>query len=389
MIDLKSEMDLLKRSSSFRYLRDYEPLGPVKGIIDGRPVINFSSNDYLGFSHHPLVKQAAKDAVERYGTGGTSSRLLSGNFSGYRELEEELAELKGAEAALVFSSGYMTNIGVLSSISSREDIILADRLSHASLIDSSLLSRARFFRYRHLDHDHLEVELKKSSGYRRRIIVTDSIFSMDGDIAPLKELSELAKKYDAVLVVDDAHGTGVLPPKGDGSSSSSGIDFQIGTLSKALGSVGGFVAGKKESIELLTNKARTLIYNTALPPSAIAAAIASIKLLRVEPFWQKRLKDKVAYVRQKLVSNGFSLGNDPTPIIPILLKDNEKTNRVSRALLERGFLAPAIRPPSVPEGTSRIRITISAHHTHKQLDDFVRALSDSVNNDPDQTTVRK
>ena len=386
MIDFRSELDPLKKSEMFRYLRDYEPSGPVEGIIEGKPVINFSSNDYLGFSHHPLVKRAAKDALERYGSGGTSSRLLSGNSTGYSELEEELAELKGTEASLVFSSGYMTNIGVLNSISNREDIIIADKFSHASLIDSGLLSKAKFLRYRHLDLDHLERELKKSNGFNRRIIATDSVFSMDGDLAPLKDLSSLAFKYNAVLIVDDAHGTGVLDRPEAGSSAqfdAGGIHFQIGTLSKALGSVGGFVAGKKEAMELLTNKARTLIYTTALPPSAIAAAIASVKLLRDEPFWQKRLGDKVAYVRQKLVTSGFSVSNDPTPIIPIVLKAQDKTLRVSRDLLDNGFLALAIRPPSVPAGTSRIRITISAHHTHEQLDGFVKALGDSVNNDSD------
>jgi len=382
MIDYKYELDLLKKSNLYRQVRDYEPVSPVKGVFDGKQVINFSTNDYLGFSHHPLVKVAAKEALERYGFGGTSSRLLSGNSSGYCELEDELARLKETESALVFSSGYMTNIGVLNSISSKNDIILADRLSHASLIDGSLLSRAKFLRYRHLDVDHLEKELKESSGFKRRIIVTDSVFSMDGDIAPLKELSSIAHKYDAILVVDDAHGTGVLGKDGTGSNSifdGCNIDYQIGTLSKALGSMGGFVAGKKEALELITNKAKTLIYTTALPPSAIAAACASVKLLRDEPFWQKRLGDKVTYMRRKLVSSGFAVSSDPTPIIPIVLNDPETTQKVSRALLDNGFLAPAIRPPSVPRGTSRIRITISAHHTHEQLDDFVKSLSNSVN----------
>lgn len=377
MLDLTDELEKTRKIGLWRVLKRYKPIGPVTGELDGRPVINFAANDYLGFSFHPKLRAAAAEALSLYGAGGTASRLVSGDNVLYQELEAELARLKGCEAALIFPTGYQANIGVIKALAKKGDVIYTDRLSHASLIDGCLLSGAEIRRYHHNDLKILKKWLAGTGSFRRRFIVTDTVFSMDGDLAPLPELSDLAKRYQAILLVDDAHGTGVLGDKGAGAVSYLGakdVPVQIGTLSKALGCLGGFVSGSGELMDLLVNKSRPLIFSTALPPSVLAAAFAAVRLLKEEPVWQKKLTENIDYMRRVLSAAGVTVSDDPTPILPIVIGDADAAVRLSLALLDAGFLAPAIRPPAVPPGGSRLRITVSACHTKEQIDGLMEAL---------------
>lgn len=377
-IDYRRELEKIRDRGRYRRISIYQPNGPVGGSFDGRDVVNFSGNDYLGFSHHQKVIKAAEDAVGAYGFGGTASRLICGNNPLYEELESKLARLKQAEASVVFSSGYQANIGVISALCDRDDIIFIDKLAHASLIDGCLISRARLMRYPHLDMEFLEKQLRQSLKYRRRFIVTDAVFSMDGDIAPLDRLVDISRKHDAVLIVDDAHGTGVLGEDGSGTASYfkvKGIDVQIGTLSKALGAVGGFVTGSRELVEFLINKARPLIFNTALPPAALAAAAASASLIDEEPERRLALRTNITHLRDSLKNHELAVGDDPTPIVPVIIGSDKEAKKTSEMLLDDGFLVQAIRPPAVPEGTARLRITVSALHERKDIDRLVEALS--------------
>lgn len=377
MPDLAKELRKIKSDGLWRKLRAYCPTGPVTGEIDGQAVINFAANDYLGLSHHSRVRAAAQEALERYGSGGGASRLLSGNNILYQKLEQRLAALKRTEAALVFPTGYQANLGVLTSLAGRGDVIFADKFNHASLIDGCLLSGAAVKRYPHKDLRILERWMSAAASFRRRLIVTDAVFSMDGDLAPLPALAELAKRYDALIVVDDAHGTGVLGASGGGAVdflNVKGISVQIGTLSKALGSLGGFVAGNRGLIDYLINKARPLIFTTALPPATLAAAMTALEVIKDEPQWRSKLMNNAVYLRSILKTTGINVDDQPTPIIPVTAGSPDTALKLSLALFDNGFLIPAIRPPAVPAGSSRLRITVSAHHTREQMDRLVKAL---------------
>lgn len=377
MIVNVKELRDIKESGLWRSLRNYQPTGPVTGILRGKPVVNFGGNNYLGLTHHIKVVKAARAAVLKYGVGAGASRLISGNNSLYSKLERELARLKGTEAALVYPTGYQANLGVITALTSKNDLILADRLNHASLVDGSLLSKAKVKRYPHKNLKIVENWLKAAGQCRRKIVVTDSVFSMSGDLAPLGGLATLARKYDAVLVADDAHGTGVLGKQGAGASAYlnvKNIPVQIGTLSKALGALGGFVAGSNQLIDYLINKSRPLIYSTALPPSVLAAAIAALNVLRAEPRWLLSLRKNIAYFKTGLTQIGFNAGSDPTPIIPIIIGDPERALKVSEALLADGIFAPAMRPPTVTKGSSRLRISLSACHEQGQMDKLLDLL---------------
>ena len=368
----------LKEAGLWRQLRSYQPTGPVEGILAGQRIINFGSNNYLGLTHHPKVVKAAREALVKYGAGNGASRLISGNNPLYCELERELANIKGAEAALVFATGYQANLGVITALASRNDLILADRLNHASLVDGALLSKAKVKRYPHCDMKVVEDWLKVDGQYRRKFIVTDSVFSMDGDLAPLHALAAMAKKYNAVLIIDDAHGTGVLGRKGAGTAAHlqvKNIPVQIGTLSKALGSLGGFVTGSADLIDYLVNKSRTLIYSTALPPSVLAAATAAVNILREEPKRRLRLRENVSYFKRGLSKIGFKVSEDPVPIIPIIVGRPEDALDISEMLLSKGIFVPAIRPPAIPKDTSRLRITLSACHKQEQMEKLLNLLS--------------
>lgn len=338
---------------------------------DGKSFLHFSSNNYLGLTHHPNLKSAAISTTEQWGVGGGASRLVSGNSRRYVDLEACIARFKQTESALVFPSGYAANIGSIGTLVQKNDLILADRLCHASLIDGARLSGATLRIYRHKDTEQLAKLLQKRSARVKTLILTDGVFSMDGDISPLPELLRIAEEHDAVVYLDDAHATGVLGPHGRGTCDHFGLSnsriVQMGTLSKALGSLGGFIASDRSLIDYLVNKARSFIYTTALPPSVLAASIAGFDLIKKTPEIRKQLWHHTIRVRKQLNELGFNTCGSETPIIPILIGKTETALAFSRKLLEDGIYIPAIRPPTVPDGTSRLRISLMATHTDEQI----------------------
>jgi 8-amino-7-oxononanoate synthase len=350
--------------------------------IDGRTLLNFCSNDYLGLANHPSVVAAFKRGADRYGIGSGSAHLLCGHSSAHHALEEELAEFTGRDRSLLFSTGYMANMGIISALAERGDTVLEDRLNHASLLDGGLLSAAQFKRYRHVDLAHLEANLAESSG--RKLIVTDGVFSMDGDLAPMDQLSLLAQQQNAWLMVDDAHGLGVIGKRGGGilehySLNQNDVPILMGTLGKALGTFGAFVAGSHELIETLIQKARTYIYTTALPPAIAEATRTSLKIVVADPWRRDKLAGLVQRFSQGAKQLGLSLLPSASAIQPVIIGDSQQTMSISKALLEQGFLVGAIRPPTVPTGSARFRITFSAlheeHHIDRLLDAFERILA--------------
>ena len=350
--------------------------GPVVQF-DGRPVTLLCSNDYLGLATHPAVIHAAVQATEQYGAGAGASRLICGTLPPHRRLESALASFKGTESALVFGSGYLANIGTIPSLIGPNGLILADRLCHASLIDGCKLSGADFRIFRHGDSDHVETLLKRRSTHRPTLIVTDGLFSMDGDLAPLAELAALAKQYDAMLYVDDAHGTGIMGANGRGTLEELGVEqnipFHMGTLGKALGSSGAYIAGPQETIAYLLNTVRPFIFTTAPPPGATAAALASLEVLQREPERRTRLGANRNHLFHGLQRLGFRLTETVSPILPILVGDASQALNFAEQLLVHGVYAPAIRPPTVPNKTSRIRVTVTSEHTASQLDQALQA----------------
>ena len=345
-------------------------IGP-RVTIDGRSVIQLCSNDYLGLAAHPAVARAAADAALEHGAGAGSARLIVGTSTAHAALERDVAALKRTAAAVVLSSGYHANTGVLPILAGAEDVIFSDELNHASLIDGCRLSRAAVRVYRHADAGHLERLLREADGFRRRLVVTETVFGMDGDLAPLADVVESARRHDAWIVVDEAHATGVFGRNGGGLVSQLGltdaVDVQIGTLSKALGSLGGYVAGSAALVDWVINAARTFIYTTALPPAAVAAARAAIAVLAAEPERRDRVWSHAAWLRARLTGIGYRLGPSRSPILPVLVGGADEAVRLSEALLARGVLAPAIRPPTVPDGTARLRVAPTATHTAADL----------------------
>ncbi len=340
--------------------------------INGREVLQFSSNDYLGLAADDRIKRATADAVSHYGCGAGSSRLVGGTTELHATLEAALAELKATEACLVFTSGYHANIGVVSALTGPGDIIFSDERNHASLVDGCRLSRASVEVYRHMDVEHLGQLLSSASGDGQRLIVTETVFSMEGDVAPLQQLVDLAQRWDAWLVVDEAHATGVFGEHGGGLVEELGlaqdIDVQIGTLGKALGSMGAFVAGSRLLVDWLTNTARSLIYTTALSPPAVAAALAAVKVVHSDPARRQRLWTNTEQMRSGLVARGFSLGSSRSPILPLLVGDDERALAFSAELFKQGVFVPAIRPPTVPVGMSRLRIVPTASHSSADVE---------------------
>jgi 8-amino-7-oxononanoate synthase len=377
--NLKQELTDLKNTALYRELVSITPVSPTRGYLNGREVTLFCTNNYLGLTHHPQVIEASIKATERYGTGTGASRLISGHSHLYEELEAALARHKGTEKALVFSSGYAANMGVISTLMGRDDLVFCDRLAHASLIDACILSRAKLCRFRHNDVNSLGDLLHTQETKGQRLIVTEGVFSMDGDIAPLRQLADISSQHGCLLLVDDAHGTGVMGKKGQGTAAylgvSKGIDIHVGTLSKAIAAVGGFVAGSSDLISYLINKARSFIYTTALPPGVVATATAALKLMETEPSLLEGLRANVRYMRGALNSAGFDLMGSETPIIPILVGEAKKAVDMSRGLLEKaGIYVPAIRPPTVPTGQARLRLTVSAAHQQAELENATRLL---------------
>ena len=369
---LKSELDQLHQAGLWRSLRSVTTAPTGRALLDGRDVILLGSNNYLGLSVHPIVTEAATTAVRKYGTGASASRLMSGNCDLYAELEAKIAKVKETEAALVFGSGYLANIGTIPVLAGDRDLILSDALNHASLIDGCRLSHATKQIYRHCDIEHLESLLTQSTKFRRRLIVTDGIFSMDGDIAPLPEICELADRYDAMVMVDDAHSLGVLGEKGGGTVEHFGLEnrgvIQMGTLSKAVGGLGGYVAGSADLINFLVNRARSFIFTTGLPPATLAGASAALDVIRSTPELRRRLSSNVLLLKNALLEKGFQLLPSETQILPLILGAADVASRFAEVLLSRGVYAPAIRPPTVPEGTSRLRLSVIASHTPEDLE---------------------
>jgi glycine C-acetyltransferase len=377
---IQNELEELKRQGLYRKLRRVEgEQGPTL-MLDGRKVLNFSSNNYLGLANHPALKKAAKEAIDRYGCGAVASRLISGNMTLHEELEEKLAKLKGTEAALVFNSGFQANVGIIPALAGEGDAIFSDELNHASIIDGCRLARAKTAVYPHCDPAALENALKNSQANGRKLIVTETLFSMDGDEAPLAEIVELSERYGALVMVDEAHATGVAGPNGAGIAAKLGlsdrIPIQMGTLGKALGGFGAYVAGSRALRELLINRCRSFIFTTALPPAVLAAAIAAIDLLYQEPQRRLTLWHNIRALREGLRNLGFSLGSGESQIVPLVIGDAEKCMAFSERLLQKGVFAQGIRPPTVPEGTSRLRITLMATHTHEHLHRGLKAFEE-------------
>ena len=369
---LQQELDQLKAEGLYRFCRTVEAVEGGRIRIDGRWLIHLASNSYLGFHLHPKVIAASVKATERFGAGSGSARLIGGTLALHEALEQKLAQFKQAEAALLFPTGYMANLGIIPSLVGAGDWVIGDQLNHASLVDACRLSRAEFRVYPHGDVERLKSALQQRSGrYRRTLIVTEGVFSMDGDIGPLPQIAETAHACGAWLLVDDAHGTGVLGEHGRGvlehfKMPADGI-LQMGTLSKALGSVGGFLAGPKTVIDYLRNKARSFIYTTASTPGSLAAALEAIRLVEEEPVWRRRLMQNAKLWSSGLREMGFQLVSSDTQIVPILIGESEQTMRLAQQLFESGVYAPGIRPPTVPVGSARIRTSVTALHTEEDL----------------------
>ncbi len=351
-------------------------------VVDDKPLLAFCSNDYLGLAADPRLQEAVTSSLRQYGVGSGAAHLISGHSRAHHQLEEELAEFTGRDRALLFSTGYMANTGVLSALLGRSDTVYEDRLNHASLIDGGILSRARMRRYKHADCAQLSAQLTddvaNASG-RRRLVATDGVFSMDGDIAPLTALADVCAQSDAWLMVDDAHGLGVLGEQGQGSVSAAGLDQQqvpvyMGTLGKALGTAGAFVAGSEELIETLIQQARSYVYTTAMPAAMAEATRASVRIAREENWRREHLIDLRHVLRQGVADIGLQLMDSDTPIQPIVLGDANEALAWSQALEERGIWVSAIRPPTVPQGSARLRVTLSAVHTHRHVERLLDAL---------------
>jgi 8-amino-7-oxononanoate synthase len=380
-VDLTDELEQIKQQNLYRYRRVIDSPQGVVIEVDGRKLINFSSNDYLGLANHPDIVNSFKKAADNFGVGSGSAHLICGHSRIHHALEEELAAFTGRERALLFSTGYMANIGVISALLNRGDQVFEDRLNHASLLDGGLLSGAKFKRYRHNELDDLQIKMKDAA--RRRLIVTDGVFSMDGDLARLPELATLASNNDAWLMVDDAHGFGVLGKNGGGivqqyDLNQAQVPVLMGTFGKAFGTFGAFVAGSDVLIETLIQKARTYIFTTAIPVAVAQATRTSLKLVIAESWRRDKLETVVKRFRLGASQLGLSIMPANSAIQPILIGDSQKTVEISQALLNLGFLVSAIRPPTVPKGEARLRITFSANHQEQQVDQLLDALDKTL-----------
>jgi 8-amino-7-oxononanoate synthase len=380
------ELERLESLHQRRFLKSLDRASAQHVLYHGRQLVNFSSNDYLGLAFHPRVKAAAQAAIDQFHASAGSSRLICGNLEIHERLESRLARFKQKEAALVFSSGYVANLGIITALVGEGDQIFSDALNHASIIDGCRLSRAQVFVYRHRDLDHLEGLLREAPAARRRLLVSDAVFSMDGDVADLPGLAALAATHDSLLMLDEAHATGVLGSTGRGivehfvergqfAPGKEYVDLAMGTLSKALGSFGGFVVCSSSLREFLINKARSFIFATALPPSAAGAALESLQLLSEEPFRREALWKNFGVLKSRLSEAGFDLKASETPILPLTFGTEAAALRMSERLAERGYFVPAIRPPSVPKGTSRLRITLCATHSSDEVEGLAKELS--------------
>lgn len=369
---LKEKIQELKDQGVYRKLPVMESASGAEVILNGKTVINLSSNNYLGFANHPRMKAAAIKAVEKYGVGSGAVRTIIGNMDIHEILEEKLAKFKREEAVMVFQSGFNCNAGTIQAITEKGDVIITDELNHASIIDGCRLSRADKVVFKHSNMEDLERILKECQGkYTRMLIITDGVFSMDGDLARLPEIVELAEKYGAMTYVDDAHGSGVLGENGRGTVDHfhlhGRVDFCIGTLSKAIGVIGGYVAGSKTMQEWLSHRGRPLLFSTSLPPAAVGAIIEAVDMLMETTEYTDQLWDNARFFKEKMGALGYNTGKSETPITPVIIGDEAQTMAFSRKLLENGLFASAIVFPTVPKGTGRVRCMVTAAHTKEQL----------------------
>lgn len=380
---MPAELDALTTAGLRRGRRVVQPLPDGACEIDGRRLWNFASNDYLGLAGDPRVVAAAQAALAEAGVGARASALVAGRTEWHARLEQALARFEEQEAAILSPTGYAANVGTITALVDENDVVFCDRLNHASLIDGCRLSGAKLRVFRHSELETLERELHKATEFRCRLIVTDAVFSMDGDVAPLRELCDLAERFEADVLVDEAHGTGVFGEHGRGVCEQLGVEdrvaVRVGTLSKAIGTLGGFVAGPQSLIDWLWNKARPQVFSTALPPAICAAATAAIEILQTEPNLPTKLWQSCEFVRRELAQSKIGVWpNSVGPIIPIVLGDPDTVIAAQRKLEERGCLVAAIRPPTVPQGTSRLRISLSAAHDESALKTLVAALQEVV-----------
>jgi 8-amino-7-oxononanoate synthase len=353
----------------------------VEIVMEGRRLVNFGSNDYLGLAGE-VLSEPVVDAVRRLGWGSGASPLITGRGSLHAALEESLAAFEGTPAALLFPSGFAANCGAVTTLVGKGDVVLSDAHNHASIIDGCRLSGARIVVYPHRDMAYLEMMLQQAKAFRRRLVITDGLFSMDGSFAPLVELTDIARRYDAMVLVDEAHATGVIGARGRGVAEQLGIEdgvhVRVGTLSKALGSVGGFVAGPQRLVEWLWNKARTYVFSTMPPEAVAAAAMRALEIVRSEPQRRDALLAAAAQLRQRLRRDGWNTGDSVSQIIPLFVGAPGETMRLAAALQQRGFYVPGIRPPTVPEGQSLLRISVTSAHTPRMLDQLCQALSEII-----------
>lgn len=379
MDSIGQKIENIKRSGGYRELRYIDSAQGSSAVIDGIRVLLLSSNNYLGLCNDERLKEAAIEAVKTYGVGSGGSRLTTGSMALHRELEERIASFKKRECGMVYNTGYMANLGTISGLTDESWTVFSDRLNHASIVDGCRLSKAKFVVYKHCDIKDLEKKLKRYKG-KSNLVVTDGVFSMDGNIAPLKDILSIAKRNGAMTMVDDAHATGVIGEHGRGTEEYLGlegeVDIQMGTLSKALGGEGGFIASRKEIVEYLRHRAKSFVYSTALSPATLATALASISIVESESFSREKLRLDSAWFRAELQAMGFSVPDGVTPIIPILVGDSELGMEFSRRLMESGIYIPCIRPPTVPKNTSRLRVTIMATHKREELEWALEVLKD-------------
>jgi glycine C-acetyltransferase len=382
---LTAQLEALRRQGTYFKLRVLDDAQAPVCHYDGREVINLASNNYLGLCDHPKLREAATAAIEKYGVGSGAVRTIAGTMRIHMELEEKIARFKGVEACVVFQSGFTANAGTVSSILGKEDFILSDELNHASIIDGARLSRAKIKVFRHKDVDHAEELLKEIQNEPgHKLVITDGVFSMDGDIGPVGALAYLCEKYGAIMMVDDAHASGVLGRNGRGSVDHFGctqrVDVQVGTLSKAIGALGGYVCGSRDLIDYLYHRARPFLFSTSHPPSVAASCMAAFDILENEPERIERLWSNTKYFQEQLTYAGFDIGGrstpkSETPITPIIIGDGRKTMEFSRAVFEQGVMATGIAFPTVPEGKARVRCIMTSEHTRAQIDKALEVLT--------------
>lgn len=375
---LQAFLDSQKANHLYRSRSIVDSPQTVELMIEGKSYLNFCSNDYLGHANHPKVIEAFLNAAKEYGVGSGASHLITGHSRAHHELEEALAEFVGRPRALLFSTGYMANLGVISSLMQKGDHVFEDRLNHASLLDGGLLSQARLQRYQHGDCRDLDAKLAASKA-ETKLVASDGVFSMDGDLVPVMELAQVAQRHAAWLMIDDAHGLGVIGQRGRGileqaGASNDDVPILIGTLGKAIGTFGAFVAGDEALIETLIQKARSYIYTTALPPAVAVATQASLQLIDSEAWRREKLQDNIRLFRQLADEAGIALTDSDTAIQPVIIGEVERTLELSTALKQHGVLATAIRPPTVPQGTARLRITLSAEHSTQHIERLLAVL---------------